>query len=76
MPATGPTPYYAPFKTKYSYSAVPASAGLVYKFGGDFNIFASYAKGFSAPRTDNLYRSPFVGVKPEKTPTPSTSAFA
>ncbi|MFA6117019.1 MAG: TonB-dependent receptor [Sphingomonas sp.] len=64
---TNPVPLYAPFKTKYSYSAVLPSAGLVYKFGGDFNIFASYAKGFSAPRTDNLYRSPFIGVKPEKT---------
>ncbi|MEO9131615.1 MAG: TonB-dependent receptor [Sphingomonas sp.] len=67
VPTAGPTPYYAPFKTSYSYSAVLPSAGVVYKFGGDFNIFASYAKGFSAPRTDNLYRSPFVGVKPEKT---------
>lgn len=67
VPPAGATPYYAPYKTQYSYSAVLPSAGLVYKFGGDFNIFASYAKGFSAPRTDNLYRSPFVSVKPEKT---------
>ncbi|MGY4398070.1 iron complex outermembrane receptor protein [Sphingomonas sp. UYAg733] len=61
------TVYYAPFKKTYNFSAVLPSVGVVYKFGDGANIFASYAKGFSAPRTDNLYRSPFVDVKPEKT---------
>jgi len=68
FPASGGgVPLYRPFSAKYNYSAVLPSAGLVYKFGGDFNIFASYAKGFSAPRTDNLYRAPVVDVQPEKT---------
>jgi iron complex outermembrane receptor protein len=30
-------------------------------------VFASYAKGFSSPRTDNLYRAPFVDIQPETT---------
>ena len=32
-------------------------------------MFGSYAKGFSAPRTDNLYRTPIVEVAPETTNT-------
>lgn len=67
VPSSGPTPYYAPFKKTYNYNAVLPSAGLMYKFSDSVNVFASYAKGFSAPRTDNLYRSPFVDVQPEKT---------
>jgi iron complex outermembrane receptor protein len=30
-------------------------------------VFGSYAKGLSAPRTDNLYRQPVISVKPETT---------
>ena len=66
LPASA-KPLYAPFKVKYKYSAVLPSIGMVYKFGGNLNVFASYAKGYSAPRTDNLYRSPFIGVLPEQT---------
>ncbi|MES2987488.1 MAG: TonB-dependent receptor [Pseudomonadota bacterium] len=65
----GGVPLYAPFARTYKYNAVLPSAGFVYKFGEnrDLNVFGSYAKGFSAPRTDNLYRSPFIGVLPEET---------
>lgn len=63
----GAVPLYRPFAQEYKYDAVLPSAGFVYKFGGDMNIFGSYSKGFSAPRTDNLYRSPFIGVQPEET---------
>ncbi len=67
IPSGSTTLYYAPYKAQYKYNAVLPSAGITYKFGDGLNIFASYAKGFSAPRTDNLYRSPFVDVQPEKT---------
>ncbi len=67
--ATGnPTPLYAAYSQDYDYNAVLPNAGFTYQFGGtDLSMFGSYAKGFSAPRTDNLYRAPFINVKPEKT---------
>ncbi|NUR10386.1 MAG: TonB-dependent receptor [Bradyrhizobium sp.] len=67
VPATGPTPYYAPFQAKYKYGKLLPNLGFTYKVTGPISIFGSYAKGFSAPRTDNLYRSPRVGVQPEET---------
>ncbi len=63
-----PIPIYAPYKTSYDYSAVLPNAGFTYAFADtNVSMFGSYAKGFSAPRTDNLYRAPFVRVRPEKT---------
>ncbi len=68
VPSTGPTPYYAPFRTTYNFDAILPNVGLVYNFGGGFSAFASFAKGFSAPRTDNLYRAPRVdNLDPERT---------
>lgn len=60
---------WAPFEATYKFSPVLPSAGFVYKFNGDLALFGSYAKGFSAPRTDNLYRAPIVNVDPETTDT-------
>lgn len=60
---------WAPFEETYKFSPVLPSAGFVYKFNPDLALFGSYAKGFSAPRTDNLYRSPVVNVDPETTDT-------
>ncbi|MGN5374778.1 TonB-dependent receptor domain-containing protein [Sphingomonas hankookensis] len=68
VPTTGATPYYAPFATTYKYDAILPNAGFTYNFADtNISMFGSYAKGFSAPRTDNLYRAPFIGVQPEKT---------
>ncbi|KQN79813.1 TonB-dependent receptor [Sphingomonas sp. Leaf67] len=68
VPTTGATPYYAPFATTYKYDAILPNAGFTYNFvDTNVSMFGSYAKGFSAPRTDNLYRAPFIGVQPEKT---------
>lgn len=67
VPATGPTPYYAPFKAKYKFGKILPNVGFTYKVGGPVSVFGSYAKGFSAPRTDNLYRAPRVDVQPEET---------
>jgi iron complex outermembrane receptor protein len=65
--AGNPVPYFAPFTAKYSFNALLPNVGINYDFGGGFSAFASYAKGFSAPRTDNLYRAPIVAIDPEKT---------
>jgi iron complex outermembrane recepter protein len=70
--ATGPfaaNAVWAPFEATYKFSPVLPSFGFTYKFTDDAAIFGSYAKGFSAPRTDNLYRSPRVAVDPETTDT-------
>ena len=67
VPAAGPTPYYAPFTAEYSFDAILPNVGLRYDFGGGFSVFGSYARGFSSPRTDNLYRQPIVVIDPETT---------
>ncbi len=68
VPTTGATPYYAPFATTYKYDAILPNVGFTYNFvDTNVSMFGSYAKGLSAPRTDNLYRAPFIGVEPEKT---------
>jgi iron complex outermembrane recepter protein len=58
---------YAPFKAHYKYGKVLPNVGFTYNVTGPVSIFGSYAKGFSAPRTDNLYNAPVVNVKPEET---------
>jgi iron complex outermembrane receptor protein len=58
---------YAPFKASYKYGKILPNVGFTYNFTNAISAFGSYAKGFSAPRTDNLYNAPFVGVKPEET---------
>jgi iron complex outermembrane receptor protein len=60
-------PLYRPFAADYKFNPILPSVGLVYNFGGGFSAFASYARGFSAPRTDNLYRAPVITVDPETT---------
>jgi iron complex outermembrane receptor protein len=67
-PATaGSKDLYAPFTAKYKYHKLLPNVGATFALNGGLSVFASYAKGFSAPRTDNLYRSPFIGVIPETT---------
>jgi len=74
VPATAVAPFasgalFAPFTAQYKFSPVLPSAGFTYKIMDDLSMFGSYAKGFSAPRTDNLYRTPVVTVDPETTNT-------
>lgn len=63
-------PYTNRVKT---YSAVLPNVGFTYGLWSDLSVFASYSKGFSAPRTDNLYAfddvkiNPTIDVLPEKT---------
>jgi iron complex outermembrane recepter protein len=65
IPTTGATAYYAPFTAQYKYHKILPNLGLTYKFDDAVSVYGSYAKGFSSPRTDNLYRQPFVAVAPE-----------
>ena len=58
---------YAPFKATYKYGKILPNVGFTYNFTNAISAFGSYAKGFSAPRTDNLYNAPVVNVKPEET---------
>jgi iron complex outermembrane receptor protein len=60
-------PVYAAFKAHYKYGKLLPNVGFTYNFTSAISTFGSYAKGFSAPRTDNLYRAPIVTVKPEET---------
>jgi len=60
---------WAPFTANYKFSPVLPSFGFTYRITDDASIFGSYAKGFSSPRTDNLYRAPIVSVDPETTDT-------
>ena len=60
-------PVYAPFKAHYKFGKLLPSVGFTYKVTSPISIFGSWAKGFSSPRTDNLYRAPRVDVTPEET---------
>lgn len=66
IPSTA-RPVYAPFARTYRYSTVLPNVGAVFRFTENASIFASYAQGYSAPRTDNLYRAPVVTTRPERT---------
>ena len=58
---------YAPFTANYKYNQVLPNLGLTFRPADNVSIYAGYAKGLSAPRTDNLYRAPNVAVTPEGT---------
>jgi iron complex outermembrane receptor protein len=65
-------PVFAPFEANYKFGKLLPNVGFTYDFQGGLNglsVFGSYAKGFSAPRTDNLYRAPIVDLDPEETNT-------
>jgi iron complex outermembrane recepter protein len=58
---------YAPFDADYKFGKILPNVGFTYKFTPQISVFGSWAKGFSAPRTDNLYRAPLVELDPEET---------
>ena len=60
-------PLFAPFTAHYKYGKLLPNVGFTYQISGPISVFGSFAKGFSAPRTDNLYRAPVVTVQPEET---------
>lgn len=68
--AQGPFPansFFAPFDATYKFDELLPNVGATYRVTDAVSVFASYAKGFSAPRTDNLYRTPQMDTEPEST---------
>lgn len=68
----GSTTDYAPtFRANVTYDDILPNVGVTYRFLGDHQVFASYAEGLSAPRTDDLYGGILVSqlstVVPETT---------
>ena len=72
------TQFIAPYSATKKYDAVLPNIGISYEFAEGHVVYASFAQGLSAPRTDNLYtpvRNPttfeieLTGVDPEKTDT-------
>jgi iron complex outermembrane receptor protein len=54
-----------PFAQTFNYSKVLPNAGVTYRVNDDQMVYATYAKGFSAPKTDDLYTSTNAVVQPE-----------
>lgn len=55
LAVSGSTAYVAPYKTNFKYDAVLPNLGVSYEIFENMSVYASYAEGLSAPRTDNLY---------------------
>lgn len=53
--STGATEYLAPFSARLNFEDILPNLGVTWRLGGGNSIYASYAEGLSAPRTDNLY---------------------
>jgi len=67
-PTTGPNgvPNFAfPFKADLKYHKALPNAGVTFRLADDHLIYASYAAGLAAPKTDNLYTSSPNLVQPE-----------
>jgi iron complex outermembrane receptor protein len=64
-----PTTALAPFEKTIKYSPLLPSAGVTFNLGSASSVYASYGRNFSAPSTDNLYRSPQLDPTPETTNT-------
>ncbi len=54
---TGTTEYLPPFQATVKFDDVLPNVGVMYALTESQSIYASYAGGLSAPRTDNLYAS-------------------
>lgn len=59
--------YYSPYERSVKYSPILPSAGITFKIAGPHSLYASFGKNFSAPSTDNLYRSVAIAPLGEKT---------
>jgi iron complex outermembrane receptor protein len=54
-----------PFKQTFHFDKVLPNAGVTFRINDDQMVYATYAEGFSAPKTDNLYTSSTTTVQPE-----------
>lgn len=53
----------APYSETRKYDDLMPNLGFTYRLTDDIQVFANFAQGLSAPRTDNLYS--FANVRPE-----------
>jgi iron complex outermembrane recepter protein len=56
---------FAPFRATYNYRKILPNLGFTLRPTPEIQVYGAYAKGLSAPRTDNLYRAPVIRVVPE-----------
>jgi iron complex outermembrane receptor protein len=64
----GTTTYLAPYVGKKKYDDILPNVGVSFEPWKNGHVFyVSYAEGFSAPRTDNLYSVQILDVQPEST---------
>ncbi|MFA7439898.1 MAG: TonB-dependent receptor [Sphingomonadaceae bacterium] len=63
----------APISKNFKYDKLLPNLGFVYHFTDNASLFASYARGMSAPATDNLYNSFFFEGAPGTVPQPETT---
>jgi iron complex outermembrane recepter protein len=54
-----------PFKQTYNFNRVLPNAGASYKIDDQQSVYVTFAQGFSAPKTDDLYTSDQELVRPE-----------
>jgi iron complex outermembrane receptor protein len=55
----------APYEHRIKkYDALLPNVGLTYELVNNLSVFASYSKGFSVPKTDNLYSYDDVTIRP------------
>jgi iron complex outermembrane recepter protein len=54
-----------PFNQTFNFNKVLPNAGVTYRFLDNNMVYATYAEGFSAPKTDDLYSSTTALVQPE-----------
>lgn len=59
--------YGKPRSFEKKYDAVLPNGGVTWRFADHNSVYASYAEGFSAPRTDDLYDVVDVNPEPERT---------
>nr|WP_316630066.1 TonB-dependent receptor [uncultured Brevundimonas sp.] len=67
MNSSAANQYGKPRSFSKKYDAVLPNAGATWRFAENNSIYASYAEGFSAPRTDDLYDVVDVNPEPERT---------
>lgn len=53
--STGSTQFLPPYHASRHFSDVLPNVGVEWRLDSNNSLYASYAEGFSAPRTDNLY---------------------
>jgi iron complex outermembrane receptor protein len=66
---TGAPNFRLPFQQDYKFTHVLPNAGVAYDIDDHQGVYATYAMGFSSPKTDDLYVSSPELVQPETTNT-------